>query len=81
MAFNNWTVPVGEAVVANDKSILNYPSIIRRNIVGNDTIIEETPSHNRFMPIRTGRRATSAGNRQQFEILNNRFNQAKKVAK
>lgn len=81
MGFGKWSAPAGEAVVATDGSFLKYPSMIRRNIVDGDTIISETPSYNRFIPVSTGRSATSAGNRQEFETLNRRFEQAKKVTK
>lgn len=79
--------PWQETVTAPDGSLLNRPSKIVRTIhtnfgAPNDTTVYEIPSHNRFIPVNEGRKATTADkNRTEFNILNRRFDQGKSVSR
>lgn len=66
--------------MANDGNFFKYPSYIGKSIYGDrDTVVVEVPSHSRYIPVKTGRKASNLSkNRKEFEILNRRFEEAKR---
>lgn len=73
-----------EIIYGSDGNFFTLPSQITRRIEGTDTMINEMPQHSRFLPINVKiRKGTNTGttSREEFDILNRRFNEAESVSK
>lgn len=76
---SKYATPSGEMVTANDGSFFRIPSkIILHTPTPGDSVITEIPSHNRFIPVQTGRKANNLNpNDPEWQIMKRRWNEAK----